>query len=497
MRVKSRVWAPWGLVLFVAAAAGAADPTLGSAVRTGDHELLRTLLRKGVDVNVPEPDGATALHWAAHRDDLESADLLLRAGARPNSATDHGMTPLFLAAQNGSGAMVEKLLKAGADANHTALPNKVTPLMVAAKSGNVRAVKTLLAHGADPRAKETARDQTALMWAVAQQHAAVAQVLIEVGSDLNARSRSSNVLVSRGRSDDKTAPLRQHLVEVAEGGYTPLLFAARNGHVETARVLLGAGANVNELAPSGASALVIAAHSGHSDLGRLLVEKGADPNSDKAGYSALHAAILRGDEPLVKALLGRGANVNAVLKSGTTTKRFHKEWAFNEGWVGATPMFLAAKFAEANIMRLLAAAGADTKFQAKDGTTVLMAAAGMGTPGIGLDNTGSDRHGRSLDPAEIEIALAHDEDTRTIMPSGIEAVKLAIKLGADVNAVSATGETAMHSAAFHGFETVIEVLVKNGARLDVKNKEGHSPLAVAVEQKRISTAELLRTLGAS
>jgi ankyrin repeat protein len=387
--------------------------------------------------------------------------------------------------------MVEALLKAGANPNRPALPNQVTPLMAAARAGSARAVNALVRARADVRARETIRDQTALMWAASQRHPEVVKALVAAGAAIN--DRSKRTVVSAATGEERGAPQPHQLADFEEGGYTPLLFAARSGDAESARALIEAGASVNDAAPSGASVLVIAAHSGHTELARLLLDRGADPGSDGAGYTPLLAAVLRGDEALVTTLLARGARPNAPLRAPTIRRRFHKEWSFDVAWVGASPLFLAARFADAGIMRALVTAGADPTFTMKDGTTILMAAAGMGTRGI-ADTSGTDRRSRALDPAEVEIAQAHDGDSRTIMPSGIDAVRYAIELGVPVNAASAAGDTALHAAAGHGFTSVIDVLLKHGARLDTKNKAGLTPLAVAKQQKR--PASVLQKLGA-
>jgi ankyrin repeat protein len=285
-----------------------------------------------------------------------------------------------------------------------------------------------------------------------------------------------------------------------EGGFTPLLFASRVGDVVSARLLLAAGADVNDAAPDGASALVVAAHSGHPELTALFLDQGADPNASRAGYTALHVAVLRGDAAMVEALLAHGANPNVPLARGTVIGRQAKLFMIDGALVGATPFFLAAKYADAQSMRLLAKAGADPLLGLKDGSTPLMVAAGMLT--TGFSRGGGDRQDREMDTAEAEVAFSQDEDLRVVLNSGIEAVKLAVELGADVNAANQNGDTALHSAAHHGFETVIQFLVSQGARLDAKNKGGQTPLMVAesrrnADDKTIATvtADLLRRLG--
>ena len=266
--------------------------------------------------------------------------LLLRARANVNIANDLGVTPLFLACSNGNGGIAAKLLTAGANPN-TVTPSGQTPLMTAARSGSVEAAKALVSHGANVNAAETARGQTALMWAAANRHASVVRALLEAGADINARSRTSRVRVIVGG---------EGATEVETGGSTALFFAARSGDVESAKLLVKAGANVNETTPDRNSVLAFAAHSGHREFTRFLLESGADPNAEGGGYTALHAAVLRGDADLVKALLARGANQSARLKQGTPVNRDSKDYYFATDWIGATPFWLAARFAEVQIM---------------------------------------------------------------------------------------------------------------------------------------------------
>jgi ankyrin repeat protein len=215
-------------------------------------------VKQHFDVNARQPDGATALHWAAHWDDLEAADLLIHAGANVNAANDLAVTPLALSCENGNTAMVDKLLQAGAYPN-AAVETGETALMTASRGGSLGAVEALLTRGADVNAKEPSRGQTALMWAVAQQHPAIVRALIEHGADIHARSHVRHVYVNRGGRSNG---------EIEQGGFTPLLFAARQGDINSAELLLAAGANVNETAPDGTSALVVAAHSGHGRFAR-------------------------------------------------------------------------------------------------------------------------------------------------------------------------------------------------------------------------------------
>jgi ankyrin repeat protein len=392
-------------------------------------------------------------------------------------------------------------LNAGADAN-TSISTGETTLMTAARTGHVGVVDALIAHGAKVNASEPSHNQTALMWAVAEQHSDVVRTLIEHGADVAARSRVRRRTVQTGdRYGDQSSIKDVGPVDL--GGFTPLLFAARVGDVASAEHLLRAGADVNDRAPDGASVLVIAAHSGHGALAALLLDKGAEPNAAAAGYSALHAAVLRGDLDLVRALLSRGANPNAPLVKGTPSRYYSKDYAFSEALVGATPLWLAARYGEGDIMRALAGAGADARFAMPDGTTILMEAIVV-TRGIGTFRAG-DRRERYQGPADV-AAKADGEDERITL----ETVRDALAVGADVRASKKDGDTALHTAAGLGLNSVVQLLADRGADLEARNNRGQTPLASIVARSSrapgaqyaggadagASTAELLRQLGA-
>ena len=437
----------------------ASSHPLINAARNADREAVRRLLQEKVDANASEADGTTALHWASYRDDGESADLLIRAGANVNAANDLGATPLWTASQNGSAAMVGRLLQAGANPNAALLLGE-TPLMVGARSGNADVVRQLLVRGANVNAR-AARGQTALMWAVAQRHPDVVKVLLEHRADVHARSESWSQVEAvspHGHLDYNRA--------IPYGNNTPLMFAARVGDLAAAKLLVASGANVNDHDARGVSVVVLAAHSGFTDVVEFLLETGADPNSSAAGFTALHEAIMRRDETLVRILLAHGADPHARLQTWTPTRRQSTDLHFEPELVGATPLWLAARFVQPNVMRLLVERGADPLFVHRsdrivdgkegraydhkyDATTALMAAVGMG--GGGNAWVQPDRSQRE--------ALA------------LDTAKLAVELGVDVNAMNTDGRTALDAAKTLKFETVVAYLVSKGARPGVTDKK--------------------------
>ncbi|HEY7187305.1 MAG TPA: ankyrin repeat domain-containing protein [Vicinamibacterales bacterium] len=441
---------------------GAGDPpSLIGAVKSGDAAAVRALLQQKIDVNAAEADGATALHWASYRDDLASADALLRAGANVNAANDLGATALWMASMNGSAGMVRRLLDAGANPDAKLLSGE-TPVMVASRSGHAAVVQLLVDKKADVNVRAS-RNQTALMWAVAQKHPEVVTILLAHGADVKAQSDTwTNVeaVPPHGQLEYNRA--------IPHGGDTALMFAARVGDLPSARLLVRAGANVNDKDAWGVSALVLAAHSGFEALVDFLLEAGADVNSADAGFGALHEAILRRNEHMVTALLAHGADPNAPLRTWTPTRRSSKDWNFYPELVGATPFWLAARFNETSVMRQLVARGADPKFVHRaeyipDGpslkrktevTTTLMAAAGMGGGGNAW-----------VPPPRSE--------REALM---LESVKLLVDYGVDLNAENPDGRTALDAAATLKFESVVKFLTEKGAkRGKPQKKEEEAP----------------------
>jgi ankyrin len=443
----------------VLTAALLAGVPLIDAVKTADREAVRALLQQRVDVNAAEGDGTTALMWASYMDDGEIADLLIRAGANPNAANDLGATPLWAASQNGSAAMVRRLLQAGASPN-LALLSGESSLMVASRAGSSDIVEQLLAKGANVNAR-SARGQTALMWAVAQKHPAVVKVLLGHGADVTARSDVWSQMMAVSPHG-----VPEYNREIPHGGDTAFMFAARAGDLGSAKLLLAAGANVNDADAWGVSALVLAAHSGYRELAEVLLEAGADPNDDSAGFSALHIAIMRRDERMAAALLARGADANARLGAWTPTRRQSKDWNFAPELVGATPFWLAARFAQPGMMRLLLEHGADPRVVHRVdytadalvterrtlATTALMAATGMGGGTAWVQ------------PSRVEREAPM-----------LEAVTLAVEAGVDVNAANTDGRTALDAAQALKYQAVVAFLVGRGARPGTKNPEQKLP----------------------
>ena len=431
------------------AAEGIPSPSVVDAVKDGDKVELKSLIQKNADVNSAEPDGTTALHWASYRDDLESADLLIRAGAKVNAVNDLGVTPLWPASENGSSAMARRLLQAGANPNATLLSGE-TPLMVAARSGYPDVVEQLLAKGANINAHGS-RGQTALMWAASQKHPAVVKVLLAHHADLN--------LKSDVWTDVMAVPPHGYLPynkAIPHGGETALMFAVRVGDLDSAKLLVAAGASVNDADAWGVSATTLAAHSGFRDLVEFLLAKDANPNAAAAGFTALQEAVMRRDLEMVTALLDHGADPNAPLKTWTPTRRSSEDWNFEPSLVGATPYWLAARFTEPEVMRLLVKHGADPLFvhhadyvaeqgfgasPRKETVNALMAATGMIRVNPWVEIPREDREALTL-----------------------ETVKLAVELGADLNLANTDGRTGLDAAKGLRYQSVVDFLAGKGAK---------------------------------
>ena len=471
MRVRYRgclVSAALALALCAGAGAAAAQSPLIEAVKQGDQAQVRALVERGTDVDAPEVDGTTALHWAVHRDDGDIAGLLIGAGADVTATNRYGVAPIALASLNGSASMLSRLLAAGADANRTQ-PEGETALMTAARTGRVEAVRLLLDHGADVNAAEQWRGQTALMWAAAEGHTAAVRELIAHGADVHARSGHAAAASGETAGDDAGAA-----DEAAPPGFSAFLFAVQGGHPGAATVLADAGADVDDMAPDGSSALIVAIDNRHYELAAWLLDRGADPNADGVGWTALHTAVLAhrphfrvvpdpsptgklSSGALIEALLAAGADPNAAsrerVRLATQTSPLYPT-------EGVTPFLLAAIAADVPLMRRLLAHGADTSATTASGSTALMAAAGAATyAGQGAG-------------AEADA---------------LEAVRLLLEAGADVHAADEAGNTALHGAANRGANSVVELLLAHGSRLDAANGRGWLPVTIA--QGPIDTIE--------
>ena len=459
-----------GALLFAAIGVGAASSDVADAVQRGDTAAVRALLAKKSDVNAPQPDGATALHWAVYKDDLTTVDLLLRAGAKATAANSFGATPLSLAAENGNAAVVQRLLEAGADPNERRRGSD-TALMMAARTGNVETVKVLLDRGADVNAKETVRGTTALMWAVSQRHPAVVKLLIERGADVKAASApawKANQVRYGKATDPRPSQGRNQDLVVSEvgprnargtdgGGLSPMAFAARGNDLESVKILLAAGADVNQLSNYGWSPLLIATQNRYYQLASYLLDNGANPNlANKGAWAPLYLAIDNrniegGDYPVrkpdmdtlefIKKLLDKGANVNWRVQESTWFRTvFTSQWVHEDG---ATAFWRAAQSSDLAVMKLLLDRGADPNIATNVGVTPLQVAAGIGW---------------------VEgITYQWSKD------ANVETLKMLLKLGADPNAQAQTGRTALHGAGHKGSTEAIQLLVDAGARLDTRD----------------------------
>jgi len=442
-----------GVVLPAASVWGAPASDVADAVMHGNKSAVRTLLQGKADVNARQTDGTTALRWAVRSDDLETANLLIRAGANVSAANREGVTPLQLAAVNGNAAMIEALVKAGADPNAPFTKYGDTALMMAARTGKTDAVKMLLDHGAQVNAKETWGDTTALMWAVSEHHPAVVKLLTERGADVNARSKF--VPSTTGRGFEGTTPVAakagQGAEEHASGLLTPLMFAARENDLESARILVAAGADLNALGGDGKDALGLGLFNGSYDVASFLVDNHAKVNQgDAQNFTPLFWAVDRRNMetapnfpwmvttdplPLIKKMLDAGANPNVIINN-TPRARMREG---SPRIVFATAIMRAAFSGDLELVKLLLAHGADPHIVSRDNETTLMAAAGTGfINGFNKGRSAAER---------------------------LEVVKLLVQLGEDVNAADNYGITPLMVAANMGEVPIVQYLIDQGADL--------------------------------
>ncbi|MEQ1869358.1 MAG: ankyrin repeat domain-containing protein [Vicinamibacterales bacterium] len=456
----------------------AADLRLLEAVQRQDQEAVRTLLKQGVDVNARRGDGANALARAVHLDNVKIVDLLVAAGANVNAANDLGITPLMLASTNGNAAVVERLLKAKADPNFARTTGE-TAMMYAARTGQTSVIKLLLTAGAVADRPAGDRGQTPLMWAAAEGHAEAAKLLLEVGAKADTVTKSKPFVAGNAHylSDrkplerlDKTRSVITVLwpkdgdgdMDRFEGGMTPLLFAIDRGQLEVVRVLLEGGANVNAPTPNGWTPLQFAMIRRNEAMALFLLEHGADAKNAGPGVPPLHITTYLGQPAVAKALLAHGVDPNArlmkpyrlieVLEIGVNL--YPGSGLFTN--IGSTPFMTAAKHGQVEIMRMLLAAGADPFLTARGGETALMLAGGVGRP----------------QPTNVTYHVWKETEQ-------IEALKICLELGLDINAQNQWAQTALHGASFHDDARVVTFLAEKGAWLDAPDWQDQTPLRVA------------------
>ena len=457
-----------------------------NAAESKNTEALKTLLKQRADVNAAQPDGTTALHWAAHWNDAEAVSLLLRAGANAKAVNRYGATPLSEAVVSGNAAMIEALLNAGASPKTLTSENAETVLMTAARAGNVDAVRILLDRGADVNARETYKGQTALMWAASESHPEVVKLLMAHGADWKVRSVDRETKPPRLSAASSISP-------IARGGFTALLFSAREGDIESAKAMLDGGADINYGDIDNTTALIVGIMNKQFSFAKFLLDRGADVNVvDAGGRTALYAIVdIRNEDwstlpnrkaedslpslEILKQILARNPNVDAALTRPLPGRSGMDSGDTSLG-PGSTALMRAARSGDAAAMRLLLASGANAKLTTKDGNTALLFAAGVGY---------------------------RDKNTRGSEAEAVEAVKVAMEAGLDLNAENTRGETALDGAAGRGADLIVQFLIDHGAQINAKSKQGYTPVDYAMGKAVVgqlpvphdSTVALLRKLG--
>jgi ankyrin repeat protein len=466
--------------------ASAAGSDVADAAQRKDMAAVRAMVTKKVNVNAPQPDGTTALLWATHWNDVETVKLLLRAGANAGATNRFGASPLSEAATSGNADLVKTLLDAGADAKALSTPDGETVLMSAARSGNVESVRMLLDRGADVNARERYKGQTALMWAASERHAPVVKLLLERGADWKVRGFDRDTKPPKLSAASAISP-------IPRGGFTALMFAAREGDLDSTRVMLDAGVDINWGDVDNVTPLVAAIMNKQYTVAKFLVDRGADVTIvDAGGRTALYAIIdIRNedwtampnrttDDPLptievVKAIVEHGAKLDVPLTRPLTV-RSGMDFGDNTLGDGATPMMRAARAGDHEVIRLLLAKGANPKLTTKGGSNALMFAAGIGY---------------------------RDKNTRGSESDALETVKVMMAAGLDLKQTNAIGENALHGAALRGADTIVQFLIDQGMDVNATSKQGYTPLDVAMGKTIVlqlpvpqeSTVALLKKLG--
>jgi uncharacterized protein len=467
--------------------------SLLDAARKGDADQIKSFVRYKADINSTQADGTSALAWVVYHDDSSSVDLLLNKGADVNLANDLGVTPLSLACENGNATIVSKLLQAGADPNQAKVTG-VTPLMLCANLGVTSAVRDLIKKGADVNASENTENQTALMWAAAERHPQVVKLIADAGANVNAKSRiipepKPYIIDDENLVFGRNYPVTIRFPEFT-GGFTALYFAAQQADMESARILLDAGADINAANKEYGTPLIIALTSGHEDMARFLLDNGANPNvKDGWGITPLHYALHKGvlvintfkpsrtdkfgwertNMPnMVRALLEKGADTEAKIEYSLP---YHNDAFFSRSMedppqidpVGATPLLMAAVSGDLESMKILLEHGADKNAMTIGGGTLFMLAAGMGS------EKGTLNQAQAIEAAKFSLSLGGDINGKL--------TDLAM-VGPGKN--KEDGRTSLHQAVYLGWTDMIKFLVKNGANIHAKDRYGMTPMLIAM-----------------